>query len=165
MNIAFFVNTKNGTQILAKTHSVEKAVTLARQIKADGVILDIDTALRLLLKSEDYPKEARSYISAKTHSGIQRVPLANILYFQADQKYVTVYHTQGTLLIEDTLKELELEFPEFFMRVHRNILANVHEFHALEKDEKGNVYLKLKNYKKPLPVSRRKLPSVRRRIK
>lgn len=165
MKIAFFVKTKEGYQILAQTYSAEKALEIANNIKADGVMLDIDSLKALLDKLLEHSQKSRDYVSSKTHHGIQRIPLDQISYFQADQKYVTVYHKEGTLLIEDTLKSLESEFHEKFIRVHRNLLVKASAIESLEKDEQGIFWIKLQNIEKRFPVSRRKLSLVRKRIK
>ncbi len=49
----------------------------------------------------------RSHISARTRKGIELVPIDDVRFFQADQKYVTMRHAGGELLIDETLQELE----------------------------------------------------------
>ena len=49
---------------------------------------------------------SRQQIAAKTYRGVELVPVENIYYFLADQKYVTVRHKNGSVLIDETLKEL-----------------------------------------------------------
>ena len=51
----------------------------------------------------------RSHITARTHRGIELIPIDEIRYFLADHKYVTVRHEHGEVLIDETLKELEEE--------------------------------------------------------
>ncbi len=55
-------------------------------------------------------KTQRHQIAAKTYRGVELIPVENIYYFLADQKYVTVRHKNGSVLIDETLKELETEF-------------------------------------------------------
>lgn len=108
--------------------------------------------------------EQRSHISASTPRGIELVALGDVRYFLADQKYVTVFHSQGELLIDDPLKELEQEFAQTFVRVHRNALVAIAHIQGLEKN--GDSYrVKLAGVEQGPAVSRRHLPEIRKRIK
>ncbi|MGY6512269.1 LytR/AlgR family response regulator transcription factor, partial [Vibrio parahaemolyticus] len=79
----------------------------------------------------------RQQIAAKTYRGVELVPVENIYYFLADQKYVTVRHKNGSVLIDETLKELEQEFGNQFIRIHRNALISVHYLDGLEVVSSG----------------------------
>ncbi len=166
MKISFIVQTPDGYQTLAKTSRLDKALDILEKIKADGVLLDADTAKSLFAKcSESAPKLGpRTHITAKTHLGIQRIPLNEIYYFQADQKYVTAHHSQGTLLLEDTLKELENEFIDHFIRIHRTLLVNISEIDSIQKDDNGFYWLKMRHQETLFPISRRKIALVKRRL-
>ena len=78
--------------------------------------------------------KARTHISAKTRRGIELIPLTEIRYFQADHKYVTVRHEKGELLIDDTLRDLEDEFGDRVVRIHRNALVMMDHLEGLERD-------------------------------
>ena len=54
-----------------------------------------------------------------SHRGIETMPVADVRCLLAEQKYVTACAPRAELLIPDTLKELEREFGEVFLRVHR----------------------------------------------
>ncbi len=107
----------------------------------------------------------RSHIAAKSSRGIELIPLENVRYFLADQKYVTVYHLTESglkeILIDDPLKELEQELGEGFVRVHRNALVAVEHIQGLERGEQG-ARLKLADVTTGPQVSRRHLPAVRK---
>ena len=60
--------------------------------------------------------EPRQHICARVRGSLVLVPIENIYYFHAEQKYVTVRHTEGEVLIEDALKGLETEFGDRFHR-------------------------------------------------
>jgi two-component system response regulator AlgR len=108
--------------------------------------------------------EQRSHISAKTPRGIELVALAEVRYFLADLKYVTVFHSDGEVLIDDSLKDLEQEFSELFMRVHRNALVATAHIRGLEKHGDG-YRVKLAGVEQGPAVSRRHLPEIRKRVK
>ncbi|MCZ6487626.1 MAG: LytTR family DNA-binding domain-containing protein, partial [Gammaproteobacteria bacterium] len=69
--------------------------------------------------------EERQHMCARVRGNLVLVPVEEIYYFQADQKYVTVRYTEGEVLIEDPLKSLEKEFGERFYRIHRNALISL----------------------------------------
>lgn len=111
---------------------------------------------------EDSGKDhARTHISARTRLGITLIPLDDIYFFRAEHKYVTVRHKGGEVLIEDPLKELEDEFPERLVRVHRNALAATHCVRGLEKGPAGTQMLRFVDIIDKLEVSRRHLAKVR----
>ncbi len=106
-----------------------------------------------------------SHISAKDHSGIKLVPVENIFYFQAADKYITVYHQQGRVLIEEPLKSLQERLSERFIRIHRNALVAKHLLSALEKDDEGRYYVRLQGVDEALEVSRRHVAEIRQLLK
>ncbi|MDA1106851.1 MAG: response regulator [Proteobacteria bacterium] len=108
---------------------------------------------------------ARRYLSAHAHGTLQLIPVADIVYFKADQKYVTVRTPEGEVLIEDALKTLEEEFGECFVRIHRNALVAAARISVLERDVAGNSLVRLRGIEERLEVSRRHVAELRRRMK
>lgn len=104
----------------------------------------------------------RRTISAHYRGGLQTVPIEDIVYLQADNKYVTVRHTGGEILIDESLKSLEEEFPDIFLRIHRNALVAKSRLYGLEKGNDGGTEVRLRDCAERLPVSRRHLPDIRR---
>lgn len=64
---------------------------------------------------------------------LERIPLADILYFKAEQKYVTLRTADHSHVIDDSLTELESKVGDHFIRVHRNALVSRHAMKALER--------------------------------
>ncbi len=108
--------------------------------------------------------QARSHICARVRGALQLVPVSEILYFLADQKYVTVCHSEGSVLIEEPLKTLETEFAMAFTRIHRNALVAAAHITGLERDADGKAYLRLRGVKERLEVSRRHAAALRQRL-
>jgi len=93
------------------------------------------------------------------------VPVENIRLFRADHKYVSVFHQFGELLIDDSLKELEDEFGDVFVRVHRNALVNTKSITGLEKQDDASFALRLTDIEESVPVSRRHVAAIRKLLK
>jgi two-component system response regulator AlgR len=111
--------------------------------------------------AEDARTNGRSHITAKTHRGIELIPVEDVRYFLADQKYVTVRHGKGEVLIDETLKDLETEFGARFIRIHRNALLALHFLDGLELVAPGQYQVRIKGIEERLVVSRRHLPELR----
>jgi len=109
------------------------------------------------------PKQptARSNICARHGEDLHLIPIENILFFQADQKYITVRHNCGEDLINESLKELAREFSDRFIRIHRNALVALIWIERMEKTPDGQYEVWLRNYSEPLPVSRRHIKAVK----
>lgn len=106
----------------------------------------------------------RHQITAKTYRGVELVPVENIYYFLADQKYVTVRHKNGSVLIDETLKDLEHKFADQFIRIHRNALVSIDYLEGLEVINTGQYQVRCRELEERLAVSRRHLPTLRERI-
>lgn len=104
----------------------------------------------------------REHISSRSRRGVQLVPFAEVTVFKADHKYVTAFHANGELLIDDTLKDLETEFDGKLLRVHRNALVNVDFIEGLCRNEDGAQCLRVRDCDFLPQVSRRHLPKVRK---
>ncbi|WP_455802816.1 LytR/AlgR family response regulator transcription factor [Acinetobacter guillouiae] len=109
-------------------------------------------------------KVQRQQIAAKTYRGLELIPVENIYYFLADQKYVTVRHKNGSVLIDETLKDLETEFADRFIRIHRNALISLDYLDGLEMVSSGQYQVRCRELDVRLAVSRRHLPLLRERM-
>ncbi len=110
--------------------------------------------------------EQRRHVCARIQGELKLIPIAEVLYFVADQKYVSVIHTQGRDLIDDPLKSLENEFAEQFVRIHRGALVALNAVDGLKKDEEGRTQVMLRDCDDDdLFVSRRHVADVKRRLK
>jgi len=109
----------------------------------------------------------RKHICARLHDELKLIPLADVQYFIADQKYVSVVHNDGRDLIEDSLKSLEQEFEDKFVRIHRSAVVALAAVDTLKKDEDGRTRVILRDGASDdeLIVSRRHIANVKRRLK
>ncbi|MFT3858805.1 MAG: LytTR family DNA-binding domain-containing protein [Aquabacterium sp.] len=64
---------------------------------------------------------------------LERIPFASILYFRAEQKYVTLRTADASHVLDESLTELESRVGDRFIRVHRNALVSRQAMKALER--------------------------------
>jgi two-component system response regulator AlgR len=77
--------------------------------------------------------QPRRHLSVHERGKIHLVPLPDVLYLRAEQKYVTVRTAAREHLVEESLTRLEQEFGEAFVRVHRNCLVARAAIEGFEK--------------------------------
>ncbi|PLX60793.1 LytTR family DNA-binding domain-containing protein [Sedimenticola selenatireducens] len=131
--------------------AIEKAVTLNRP------------QLQALQALQEQPDDA--YISVSFRGGLQRIPISEVIYFQADNKYVTVCHAAGEALLEESLKSLEERFAQRLIRIHRNALIVRERLLGLKRLGNGACAVSLAGSAAELEVSRRHLPEVRKLLR
>ena len=145
---------------------------LLKTIAKEELETDLDNVTKLTqaqltnLEQKELMEEKvqRQQIAAKTYKGLELIPVENIYYFLADQKYVTVRHRNGSVLIDETLKDLETEFADRFIRIHRNALISLDYLDGLEVVTSGQYQARCRELDERLAVSRRHLPYLRERM-
>ena len=167
---AIIFTTAFGDHALAafEAHAVDY---LLKPIRIERLQKAIENAQRLnrvqlanLGQSTEAP-DARSHISVNVRGNIHLIPVPDIIYFLADQKYVNVCHCKGEVLIEESLKSLEDEFGELFIRIHRKALVAIEYMEGIEKDESGYHCVSMRGTDAKLEISRRHLAAVRKKLK
>lgn len=109
--------------------------------------------------------QRRTHIAARHREGLRLIPIEDVLFFFAEQKYTTVRHLKGEDLIEDSLRALEDEFSSGFVRVHRNALVSVRYLERIERNAEGQYCVRLQGCEAPLQVSRRMAAELRERFR
>ena len=98
-----------------------------------------------------------------------RLPLSEVRYLKAEQKYITVRTVQRNYILDGALADLETRHSEQLLRVHRNALVLRAALRGLEKyddpDEGEGWGLRLQGVPELLPISRRQLAAVRAELK
>ncbi|UCV11212.1 response regulator transcription factor [Dechloromonas denitrificans] len=101
----------------------------------------------------------RSHLSSHERGRLLLVPVAEVLYFRADTKYVTARTVDREYLLDDSLTHLEAEFAERFIRLHRAVLVARTAIAGFEKaagdDAEAYGWALLSGVPDRLPVSRR----------
>jgi len=107
----------------------------------------------------------REYLSVAERHRIVLVPVRDIVFLRAEQKYVTVRTREREHLIEESLIALEQEFSGPFVRIHRNCLVARTAIRGFERtgggEEEAHWQVVLDGIAEKLPVSRRQWPTVR----
>ena len=86
---------------------------------------------------------------------VQQIAVDDVLYFQAADKYTCVITREGESLIRTPLAELAAQLDaEVFQQIHRSTLVNMAAVAATRRDLGGRVFVKLKDGRTELPVSR-----------
>jgi two-component system response regulator AlgR len=115
-----------------------------------------------LEKAAEAPRE---YLSLAERNRIVLLPVREILYLRAEEKYVTVRTRAREHLVEEPLIALEKEFATRFIRIHRNCLvarAAIRGFERAPNDDgEAHWLVVLDGLEERLPVSRRQWPAVR----
>lgn len=107
----------------------------------------------------------RTQLCARLRGSLRLIPLDEVRYLQAEEKYVVVHHARGQDLIEESLKSLEEEFGDRFVRIHRNCLVARQELVELRRGTDGHVHAVLRSGGAPLEVSRRCVPHLRQTLR
>ncbi len=111
-------------------------------------------------------QETRSHLSIHERGRVLLVPIEEVIYCRAELKYVTVRTREKEYILEESLTNLETEFGEMFVRLHRNSLVAKNAITGYEKrpDEKGDTqwHALLKDISETIVVSRRQQHLIRK---
>jgi two-component system, LytTR family, response regulator AlgR len=144
---------------------------LLKPVRAEKLAAALQRAARLAvpklakLAAGDPQRAPRTHVAARLGDSVRLIPLQDIYFFAADQKYTTVRHRGGTDLIEDSLRALEDEFPSQFVRVHRNALIGINSLAAIERDAEGQYRVVIRDIGERLDVSRRLAGELKERFR
>jgi two-component system response regulator AlgR len=137
---------------------------LVKPVRKERLAQALSRVQRLAPASEA-GRPGRRHLTVRKQGNLHLIPVDDIRYFQADQKYVTAYLPDSEELLEESLKQLEEEFGPRLLRVHRNALVSLDALLGLEKDGEGHHYVTLRDIGRGPEISRRHLAEVRRIIK
>jgi two-component system response regulator AlgR len=116
-------------------------------------------------KLEKAAEAPREYLSVPERHRIALVPVRDILFLRAEQKYVTVRTRSREYLVEEPLVALEREFAARLVRIHRNCLVARAAIRGFERapgeEDEAHWLVLLDGVDEKLPVSRRQWPLVR----
>lgn len=105
----------------------------------------------MLLKPEGGPV---TRIVVRKGNAINIIPVDQVRYFESQDDYVMVYHTEGKAMKQQTMKYYEENLPRTeFIRIHRSYIVKISEIKRIEPYGKEN-HVAILNTGEKLPVSR-----------
>jgi two-component system, LytTR family, response regulator AlgR len=136
---------------------------LLKPVRVSRLVEALTKARRLLL-ADFSPElaERRSHLSATLNGELRIVAVDDVRLLRAEHKYLSVHHTRGVLVVDESLAALEEEFAESFVRVHRNALVSVRHVLTLRRAAAGTQVVSMADCNEAVEVSRRLVPAVRR---
>ncbi|TAG47678.1 MAG: DNA-binding response regulator [Betaproteobacteria bacterium] len=139
---------------------------LLKPVRRERLIAALERAKPLTeAKIEALPRGARRFFSVSERGKLLLVPADDVIYFRAEQKYITVLTADREFLIEDSLTKIDEEFGGRFIRIHRNCLARADLIESFERDvgseDETQWIVTLRGRDERLLVSRRQHSEVR----
>ena len=146
---------------------------LVKPVRANRLADALKKARRHADESARLEKSAlaiRQNLSCLERGRILLVPMTEIIYLKAEQKYVTARTSEREYLLEESLVHLESEFSERLLRIHRNCLVARAAVAGVERapdsgDAEAHWQVILEGTADRLPVSRRQWPQVKALLK
>jgi DNA-binding LytR/AlgR family response regulator len=131
---------------------------LAPREPADGAGLDdarLANALRALQAAPAPAAAPRRWIRASQGELVHQVPVADVLFFHADDKYTCVRTAQAEYLIRTPIAELAAQLDgQQFWQVHRSTIVNLAHLAGTRRDDASRLFVRLQGWQDELPVSR-----------
>ena len=101
------------------------------------------------------PSAPLRLLQASVGQAIRMVPVDEVLYFEAADKYVRVLTADHEYLLRTPLKELLPQLdPQAFWQVHRGTMVRAEAIESVTRDETGKLWLRLRGSPARLAVSR-----------
>jgi len=120
---------------------------------ADANLAALVAQMRALLPAAG-PGPRLSVIRAAVGAMVRLIPVQDVVYFQALDKYVTVATAEGEALIRMPLKDLlEQLDPGQFQQVSRGAIVNLRHVVGATRDDAGKLALQLRGRQDRLRVS------------
>jgi DNA-binding LytR/AlgR family response regulator len=101
------------------------------------------------------PGERIKVIRAGVGNTVRMIPVADMVCFEASEKYVNVVTAAGEVLVRVSLRELMVRIDSTdFIQVHRSAMVNANFILSATRDENGHYSLAVRGLQRPLNVSR-----------
>ena len=132
------------------------AVTVERlKAKLATPPVDLNAVLARIAGQVSPQRERLQWIKATLGQNLRLIPVADVLFFQSDEKYTRVVTADSEALIKTPIRELiDGLDPEVFWQVHRSTLVNVNAIAGVTRDFRGQAHVKIKGKDETLVVSR-----------
>jgi DNA-binding LytR/AlgR family response regulator len=132
-----------------------KAARSGAQALAEPADSALAVVLQQLLPAAAPALPKLRFIRAASGDLMHQIPVDEVLFFHADDKYTVVRTAQGEHLIRTTITDLAAQLDaEQFWQVHRSTLINLSHLAGTRRDEMSRLFVRIKAYAQELPVSR-----------
>ncbi|MDH5539500.1 MAG: LytTR family DNA-binding domain-containing protein [Rhizobacter sp.] len=119
----------------------------------DAVLETLSSELKRRAGTE--AKAHLQWIRASVGSSVRLIPVEQVVYLRADEKYTLVVWEGGEALIRKTIRELADELdPSRFAQIHRSVIVNLHQVAQVNRGLNESAEVQLKGRRETLPVSR-----------
>ena len=116
---------------------------------------DLNSVLAQIGAHLNAGKARLQWIKATVGQNLRLIPVADVLFFQSDEKYTRVVTTDAEALIKTPIRELlDGLDPGEFWQIHRSTLVNVRAIAGVTRDFRGQAHVKIKGRDDALVVSR-----------
>ena len=136
---------------------------LVKPVRSERLALALDKARRFLSISDS--DTSGSFLRSTLGSKVRLLPMSEVIYLSAEDKYTTAVYEGGKMVINESLSDLENEYADILVRVHRGALVMKKRIRGLDKNYGGRHLLKLDGCEDRPQVSRRNLPAIRKLIR
>jgi DNA-binding LytR/AlgR family response regulator len=134
---------------------IERLTARLGQATEQSSVAQMASRIAQLLGNGVGSKETLRYVRAGAGATVKLIPVQEVLWFDAQDKYVTVVTREGDSVIRTSLRDLLAQLDaEVFWQIHRGTVVNSQHILHARRDELGHLTLLLKGRKEELPVSR-----------
>lgn len=132
-----------------------KAVERLRSRLASNASTDLSRLLETLdQKLQGRSRDGLKWVTASVGDTVKMFPIDDVLFFQAQDKYVRVVTNADEAVIRTPLKELVKQLDgDVFWQIHRSIIVRASSIDRVQKDALGHCHARLKGSAEMLPVS------------
>jgi DNA-binding LytR/AlgR family response regulator len=132
------------------------AMTLERlKAKVATAPQDLGALLSQLAQQMAPRRERLQWIKATVGQQLRLIPVADVLFFQSDEKYTRVVTKDSEALIKTPIRELlDGLDPDAFWQIHRSTIVNANAIAGVTRDFRGQAHVKVKGSDESLVVSR-----------
>ena len=120
-----------------------------------GDMAALMSRMQSIAAPEAESRERIKVIRAGVGNTVRMIPVADVVCFEATEKYVNVVTPTGEALVRMSLRELMARIDSTdFIQVHRSVMVNANSIVSATRDENGHYSLSVRGVQRPLKVSR-----------
>ncbi len=143
-------------RLAASIRKLQTMATGSAEMKEDAYRRQVEQVVQALRASGAGKAEPWQRIQVRLGDRIRFIPVEQVCFFRASEKYVEMHTPDAMYLLNLTLNKLERHLPEQdFVRIHRSALINLHFLDEAVRQENGSWLVRMKDARRTrLAVSR-----------